>query len=128
MAAVLNPLGPGLDDTASIQAAIDAVSLLPLDGQGRRGAVLLNPGTYNISSTINIGASGVVLRGSGSTGASRSTINIVGVTGYLAISVAGVAGYQLSNTANFVNQYIPSGSPQRHRHRSRPGSPWATRC
>src|SRR3954471_8568228 len=108
VAATLSPTG--LDDTAAIQAAIDAVSLLPQDASGARGAVLLNPGTYNISSTININASGVVLRGSGSSGASRSTINMTGATGFLAVSVMGSGSYELSNTASFINQYVPSGS------------------
>src|SRR5580692_3963876 len=54
----------GPDDTASIQAAIDAVAALPLQN-GFRGAVLLAPGTFTCSNTIVIPASGVVLRGSG---------------------------------------------------------------
>ena len=53
------------DATASIQAALDYVASLPLDEQGFRGAVLLEKGTYRISQTLWIKASGVVLRGSG---------------------------------------------------------------
>src|SRR5947207_14081394 len=34
------------DDTANIQAAINAVSALALDASGFRGPVLLNPGTH----------------------------------------------------------------------------------
>lgn len=48
-----------------IQAAIDAVSALPLDNNGFRGAVLLRPGRYAIEGSLRISASGVVLRGSG---------------------------------------------------------------
>src|SRR4051812_40997461 len=40
----------GGDDTAVIQAAIDAVAALPLE-QGFRGAVLLAPGVYPCSGT-----------------------------------------------------------------------------
>ena len=53
------------DATASIQAALDYVASLPLDEQGFRGAVLLEKGTYRISQTLWIKASGVVLRGRG---------------------------------------------------------------
>ncbi|MFM9824521.1 hypothetical protein [Flavobacterium sp.] len=58
---------------AMIQDAIDRVSLLPLDSNGFRGAILLkagtyylNDGTYTVSQTaLVISASGVVLRGEG---------------------------------------------------------------
>ncbi len=53
------------DNRAQIQAAIDAVSKLPLDAKGHRGAVLLSKGTYKVSDTLFIQASGVVLRGAG---------------------------------------------------------------
>src|SRR5579864_5184599 len=42
---ILDPSGD--DDTAAIQAAIDAVSTLPLQG-GFRGMVLLDPGVFII--------------------------------------------------------------------------------
>ena len=53
------------DDTVSIQAAIDQVSALPIGPDGYRGAVLLQAGTYDIDSQLEIRASGVVLRGEG---------------------------------------------------------------
>jgi len=53
------------DDTASIQAAIDAVEALPVGADGFRGAVELAPGTYEVSGTLSIEESGVVLRGAG---------------------------------------------------------------
>ena len=55
----------GGDDSARIQAAIDGVARLPLGADGFRGAVLLLPGRFAIGNTLRIGASGVVLRGSG---------------------------------------------------------------
>src|SRR5260370_40292572 len=54
------------DNTSHIQAAINSVSALTPDANGFRGAVLLQPGTYNVSGTISITAGGVVLRGTGS--------------------------------------------------------------
>jgi hypothetical protein len=57
----------GGDDTANIQAAIAAVSALTVNAEtGLRGAVLLKPGNFTVSSSLTIAASGVVLRGSGS--------------------------------------------------------------
>src|SRR5438045_4012468 len=55
----------GDDDTAAIQSAIDAVSAMKLEGKFR-GAVLLAPGRFTCSRSLNISTSGVVLRGSGS--------------------------------------------------------------
>lgn len=67
----------GPDDTAAIQAAIDAVSAVNPEN-GFRGAVLLKPGTYICSQTISIATDGVVLRGSGAAGSNASTIKMVG--------------------------------------------------
>ncbi len=53
------------DNTAHLQAAIDSVGNLPMDANGIRGALLLNPGIYQISGTLKVPYSGVVLRGSG---------------------------------------------------------------
>ena len=56
----------GGDDTTAIQTAIDTVSARQPDHRGFRGAVLLAPGSFNISATLRIATSGVVLTGSGS--------------------------------------------------------------
>jgi hypothetical protein len=53
------------DNTEHIQAAIDKVSLLPLDKSGFRGAVLLRAGYYKLATPLRIQASAVVLRGEG---------------------------------------------------------------
>lgn len=53
------------DNTASLQAAIDRISALPLDSSGFRGALLLKMGYYKMATPIEIRASGVVLRGEG---------------------------------------------------------------
>ena len=52
-------------DAARIQQAIDAVSLLPEDARGIRGAVLIKSGRYSLDSTLHIRASGVTVRGEG---------------------------------------------------------------
>lgn len=61
---VVVPVVPG-DATQRIQNAVDYVASLPADANGVRGAVLLEPGTYNISESLTIAAGGVVLRGGG---------------------------------------------------------------
>jgi hypothetical protein len=53
------------DNTANIQAAIDRVSVLPLDKNGFRGAVLIRMGYYKMETPLRVQASGVVLRGEG---------------------------------------------------------------
>jgi alpha-galactosidase len=104
----VSPSG-GDDDTALIQAAINAVSAMTPDANGFRGAVLLAPGSFNCSHTLNIGASGVVLRGSGS-GGDGTVINMTGSAGFLAISVRGSGSYSTSNTVDIADSYVPSGT------------------
>ncbi|MDT0630915.1 hypothetical protein [Rubrivirga litoralis] len=53
------------DDTASIQAAIDAVGARTPDADGVRGAVVLEAGTYEVAGTLALRVGGVVLRGAG---------------------------------------------------------------
>jgi hypothetical protein len=107
----VNPSGG--DDTSAIQSAINAVSGLTPDANGFRGAVLLAPGTFHIGSQLNINASGVVLRGSGS-GSGGTTINMTGTTGFRAISLAGSGSRTTSNTVNITDSYVPSGSNTIH--------------
>lgn len=104
----------GEDDAAVIQAAIDAVSALPLEN-GFRGAVLLAPGTFPCARTITIAASGVVLRGSGTQGESKSTIKMTGRP-HLAIAVRTPRGRGEPETDGFnaaqtliADGYVPSG-------------------
>lgn len=52
------------DNTAHIQAAIDAVGAMTIT-DGVRGALLLSAGTYPINGTLNVPYDGVVLRGEG---------------------------------------------------------------
>ena len=101
----------GGDDTARIQAAIDAVAALPLK-DGFRGAVLLAPGVYPCSGTITITADGVVLRGSASKGDRRSTIKLVGKP-HNGITVAGKdGGREPSEGARtrVADAYVASGA------------------
>ncbi len=111
----------GEDDTARIQAALDAVAARPLK-DGFRGAVRLAPGTFPCSGTLTIAASGVVLRGSGSGTDRRSTIKLTGKP-HNGIAVAatgkaadtdpgeqcGAAPFKEAKTT-IADKYVPSGT------------------
>lgn len=62
---VVTTISPSANAQQTIQSAIDELSQKPLDKNGFRGAILLKKGTYTIPGTINIAASGIVLRGEG---------------------------------------------------------------
>ena len=96
------------DDTAMIQRAIDEVSALPLTN-GLRGAVILKPGTYLCSETLNINASGVVLRGSGAL-EGGTTLRMTGEP-HVAIAIAGKQNIQVLGAPAHIKQaYVPSGA------------------
>ena len=103
------------DNLKNIQDAVNQVSAMPLVN-GFRGAVLLKPGTYNISNHVVISASGVVIRGSGVgtkgtrvVGTAKSAVDAVFVfSGSGSISLTGT-------TANLRRKkiapnYTPSGT------------------
>jgi hypothetical protein len=62
---IVEPLEGSMDDYARIQAAVDKLSSMPIDSTGFRGALLIKAGSYKVSKTISIKASGVVIRGEG---------------------------------------------------------------
>ena len=102
--------GPG-DDRARIQAAIEIVSALPVDGQGLRGAVLLRPGEYQIAGALRIGAGGVVLRGSGD-GPGGSTLIATGVSRRALITLSGTgARTEIAGSRRLITDaYVPIGA------------------
>jgi len=97
------------DDTSTIQAAINSVAAMPLDANGFRGAVLLNPGTYEVGTQINITTSGVVLRGSG---AGQTLIHATGVGERTIINVngSGTRTTVSGTTHTITDKYVPVGS------------------
>ena len=68
------------DSTARIQAAINQVAALPMQPSGFRGAVQLSPGDFEIAGQLRITSSGVVLRGSGTEGASATRLIATGTS------------------------------------------------
>ena len=98
----------GGDDTTAIQSAIDAVAALQPDKRGFRGAVLLSPGTFNVSATLHITASGVVLSGSGS-GSGGSLITMTG-SPFTLLAVSGSGSYVQGSAVSMTDSYVPSGA------------------
>jgi Concanavalin A-like lectin/glucanases superfamily/Putative Ig domain len=101
------------DNTANIQDAINAVSALTPGVNGFRGAVLLEPGTYEVDGSLALSQSGVVLRGSGSSttgtilhfvGDARQTISMQGSG-----SVSAVGG-----SYPITDAYVPLGATSFH--------------
>lgn len=101
----------GGEDSAVIQAAIDAVATLPL-ADGYRGAVLLSPGTFHCSRPLAISQDGVVLRGSG-VGKDGTVIEMTGAP-HTAVTIAGERlRYPKEDAASIfpvADTYVPSGA------------------
>jgi len=97
------------DNTAAIQQALDAVAKLPLL-DGHRGAVLLAAGTFHCSGTLQITASGVVLRGD----PRGTTLEMTGAP-HLAIAVVGKLTQRALPSPTVVSDaYVPAGAKSFH--------------
>jgi hypothetical protein len=107
--AVVEP-APG-DATARIQAAIDAVSQLPADAMGLRGAVLLRKGSYNIAGTLLVHTGGVVLRGEGSH-AEGTVLRATGAVRRNVLEIGSGAGPAIlpGTEQDITDLYVPSGA------------------
>lgn len=102
------------DDTARIQAAIDLVSEMPQNAEGIRGAVLLRRGRFEVAGTLQIGASGVVLRGEGHE-ADGTILHATGPTRRDILEVGGPAGRMLLDPQTTISDlYVPSGARSFH--------------
>ncbi|HEX8601773.1 MAG TPA: DUF6298 domain-containing protein, partial [Pseudoduganella sp.] len=109
----------GGDDTALLQAALDAAARLPRRADGFRGVVELAPARFHVGGQLRMTAEGVVLRGSGigrtvlvatgrgrralivaggdrnpATGAAATVVDEVVPAGALTVTVSGSAGLQ----------------------------------
>jgi hypothetical protein len=102
----------GGDDSAAIQAAIDAVSKLPLQN-GVRGAVLLAPGAFTLAGPVAISASGVVLRGSGS-GANGTVVTATYQADWLLRMKGSGSATPGATPALITDAYVPSGATSFH--------------
>ena len=101
------------DNLVNIQNAIDEVAALPLDANGFRGTILFKSGTYNISNSITVNASGIVLRGEGESAAGTHFIATKPAQHTL-IKFLGAAGTtNISATKKAITDaYVPVGAKQ----------------
>ncbi|TNE83914.1 MAG: hypothetical protein EP330_31200 [Deltaproteobacteria bacterium] len=98
------------DDRARIQAAIDQVEARTPDGNGHRGAVLLTAGAWEVSDTLTIEASGVVLRGEGQ-GSGGTVLRATQAAQHTLIRVqGGGSGLPQRSTPTAVVGRVPVGS------------------
>jgi len=105
-------VGPGGGrDRQRIQAALDVVSALPLDGNGFRGTVLLERGTYTIDTELQLRSGGVVLRGFGA-GEDGSVLVAAGTSRRSLITMAGRGDRQEESGSRraIADAYVPVGA------------------
>jgi autotransporter-associated beta strand protein len=101
------------DNTAWIQGAINYVSGLTPNANGLRGAVLLNPGTFNVAGQINLSASGVVVWGSGS-GLGGTTLIMTNASPFTLFNLAGSGSPAEGGAVSITDPYVPSGATTFH--------------
>lgn len=99
------------DATVRIQAAIDHVASLPLENNGFRGAVLLDKGEFEISGSLSIASSGVVLRGSGF-GESGTTLTGTGQSRETLIRMVGGEVDDVGDSVIIRDEYVPVNAVQ----------------
>ncbi len=94
------------DATRRVQAALDYVAGLPADANGVRGAVLLEKGIHRVSGSLEIAASGVVLRGSGM-GPDGTVLLGAGQTRDTLIRVRGEDDRTAGRHVRITDAYVP---------------------
>lgn len=105
------------DQAVRIQKALDYVaSLKPDKITGMRGAVLLEPGTYEISEPLRISASGVVLRGADR---DATILRKTGVDRGAVVYIEGKDDKKILETFRVTIDYMPVGSRVLHIHFSK---------
>lgn len=97
------------DDTRRIQAVIDKVASMPLDGYGFRGCILLKRGTYRIAGPLRITQSGIVLRGEGNS--PEGTVLLATSTRqYNVIEIGRNSSAKRQESHRLTDRYVPSGT------------------
>lgn len=107
---IVVPLVEG-DATPYIQRAIDMVSAMQPGKDGLRGAVLLEKGTYQVSGTLKIAASGVIIRGSGM-GADGTKIFATGLDRIGVIRFLGKNDKTQQAAVAITDTYVPVNAMQ----------------
>jgi regulation of enolase protein 1 (concanavalin A-like superfamily) len=103
------------DNLGQIQNAIATVGNMPVQSNGFRGAILLKAGIYNVSDSILINKSGIILRGEGD-GPDGTVLQMTGgnIT-ILTMDNGGSGASEVANTRhNITDPYVPVGAKWFH--------------
>lgn len=109
----INPVAG--DNLANVQNAINQVAAMPVDSSGFRGTILFTAGTYNLSDTVIISASGIVLRGEGFNGSGTNFIATKPAqhTLFKFLGTSGTSYNSSSSTRKVItDSYVPIGKKQ----------------
>lgn len=97
------------DNSSHIQQAIEQLAAAePVNGF--RGVILLKPGKYNCDRPINIKASGIVLRGSGSAEDGGTVLQLTGKPHAALIIRGDVKVTTIGKATHIADSYVPVGS------------------
>lgn len=102
----LSPLAG--DNLAQIQSAINEVQALTPNSSGIRGVILLTTGTFNVSNTISITKSGVILRGMGQ-GKSGTILKATKTAQHTLISIKGIETPVTKQLNKITTGYVGTG-------------------
>src|SRR5207244_2812185 len=92
------------------QAAIDSLASQPVGTNGFRGVILLHAGIYPMTGTINLTASGIILRGEGS-GVSGTILRRTDVNADIINLSNGASSSKVSGSdRTILGAYIPVGA------------------
>ncbi|WP_051130011.1 hypothetical protein [Pedobacter arcticus] len=102
----LSPLAG--DNLAQIQSAINEVQALTPNASGIRGVILLTAGTYDVSNTISITKSGVILRGMGQ-GKTGTILKATKTAQHTLISIKGIETPVTKQLNKITTGYVGTG-------------------
>ncbi|KAL1925497.1 uncharacterized protein VTP21DRAFT_380 [Calcarisporiella thermophila] len=106
----LSPSSEDADDTSRIQEVIDDISRRhPLEN-GFRGAIVLEEGTFRISRTLNIRASGIVIRGTAQGKGTQIIANVNPWENQFLVVFRGKPHERVSNTQAEILGRVPVGA------------------
>jgi len=96
------------DNLDQIQNAINEVEALTPNSNGIRGVILLTSGNYNVSNTINISKSGVILRGMGQ-GSNGTVLKATKTAQHTLINIKGIATSETRTLKKITTPYVATG-------------------
>ncbi len=100
------------DNLSNVQNAIDQVALMPVGTDGFRGAILFKAGHYNISDTIKINASGIILIGEGNDSLTGTHFIASSKNQYSLFEFKGAVGIATSSSSRkaITDAFVPIGA------------------